>query len=204
MDFKRHFETAWQNTLKFVGPVLLLTLVQVIVILFSLGIMAPVTMAGYMQSLLRALREGRPPEIRDLFSHMSLFMPLSGFYALVALATMIGFMILVLPGLAFALFVLFATMYMIPLMTDKDRGLMEAVKESWEMAMREPLTDQIVVSIIYLVLMSLGGSIPFAILIIQPFAMFFLLSVYEERLKGRASTSINHSAAAPPPPPPAQ
>ena len=30
MDFKEHAETAWQNTLKFIGPVLILTLVQVV------------------------------------------------------------------------------------------------------------------------------------------------------------------------------
>lgn len=202
MDFKKHFETAWQNTLKFIGPVLLLTLVQVIIVLFSLGILAPVTTAGYMQSLLRAQREGRPPEIRDLFSQMSLFLPLFGFFVLVMIMTGIGFMFLVLPGLAVALFIIFATLYMIPLMTDKDRGIMDALKESWEMATREPITDQIVISVAYLVIMSLGGSVPFAILITQPFAMFLLLSVYEERLQGRSRReNIEHITTNPPPPP---
>ena len=91
MDFKKHFEAAWMNTLKFIGPVLLLTLVQVIVIVLSLGILAPVTTAGYMQSLLQAQREGRPPELRDLFSRMSLFLPLFAFFLLVLIVTMIGF-----------------------------------------------------------------------------------------------------------------
>lgn len=202
MDFKKHFETAWQNTLKYIGPVLLLTLVQVIIVLFSLGILAPVTTAGYMQSLLRAQREGRPPEIRDLFSQMSLFLPLFGFFVLVMIMTGIGFMFLVLPGLAVALFIIFATLYMIPLMTDKDRGIMDALKESWEMATREPITDQIVISVAYLVIMSLGGSVPFAILITQPFAMFLLLSVYEERLQGKSGReNIEHTTTTPPPPP---
>ena len=204
MDFKKHFEIAWQNTLKFIGPVLLLTLVQVIVVLFSLGILAPVTTAGYMHSLLRALREDRPPEIRDLFSHMALFLPLFGFFVLVMIVTGIGFMFLVLPGMAVALFIIFATLYMIPLMIDKDRGIMDALKESWEMAVREPISDQIVISIAYLVIMSIGGSVPFAILIAQPFAMFLLLSVYEERLKTRNGRTIEHSTPVPPPPPPVQ
>ncbi len=203
MDFKKHFETAWQNTLKFIGPVLLLTLVQAIVVLFSLGILAPVTTAGYMQSLLRAQREGRPPEIRDLFSQMSLFIPLFGFFVLVMIVAGIGFMFMVLPGLAVALFTIFATMYMIPLMTDKDSGIMDALKASWEMATREPITDQIVISVAYLMIMSLGGSVPLAILIAQPFAMFLLLSVYDERLKASSGRgSIEHTVVAPPPPPP--
>ena len=202
MDFRKHFETAWQSTLQFIGPVLLLTVVQVVVVVISLGILAPVTSAGYIQSLLRALREGRPPEIRDLFSQMSLFLPLFGFFVLVMICTGLGYMFLVLPGLAVALFVIFATMYMIPLMTDRKLGIMEALRESWDMATREPITDQIVISVAWLIIISIGGSIPFAILVAQPFAMFLVLSVYEERLLGRPVRSIGHIAANPPPPPP--
>jgi uncharacterized membrane protein len=201
MDFKKHFETAWQSTLRFLGSVLLLTLAQVVVSIFSLGILIPVTTAGYMHSLLRALREGRPPEIRDLFSRMSLFIPLFGFFVLFMIATAIGFMVMVLPGLAVTGFIIFATMYMIPLMTDQDRGIMDAIKESWEMAMREPITDQIGISLAYMIIMSLGCSIPLAILFAQPFAMFLLLSVYEERLHGKSSRSIEQPIVAPPPPP---
>lgn len=201
MDFRKHFEAAWQCTLQFIGPVLLLTLVQLLVVLISLGIFAPVTTAGYMQSLLRALREGRPPEIRDLFSQMSLFLPLFCFFLLVMICTAIGFMLLVLPGFAVALFIVFSTMYMIPLMTDRKMGIIESLKKSWEMAIRQPITDQIVISVAYMVIMSLGGSVPFAILIAQPFATFLFLSVYEERLAGRLGPSIEHTAVAPPPPP---
>jgi hypothetical protein len=204
MDFKKHFETAWMNTLRFIGPVLLLTLVQVIVIVLSLGILAPVTTAGYMQSLLQAQREGRPPELRDLFSRMSLFLPLFAYFLVVLIVTMIGFNILVLPGFIVAFFIIFATMYMIPLMTDQGMGIMEALKESWEMATRAPVTDQIVIALAYLIILSIGGSVPFAFLITQPFAMFLLLSVYEERLAGGAKRDRieRNLPDAPPPPPP--
>ncbi len=203
MDFKKHFEAAWMNTRQFIGPVLLLTLVQVTVIALSLGILAPVTTAGYMQSLLQAQRDGRPPELRDLFSRMSLFLPLFAFFLLALLVTMIAFNILVLPGFIVAFLVIFATMYMIPLMTDKGRGIIEALKESWEMATRAPVTDQIVIALAYLILLSIGGSIPFALLIVQPFAMFLLLSVYDERLAGGAKRDrIGRNFPGTPPPPP--
>lgn len=204
MDFKRHLETAWQNTLNFLGPVLLLTLAQLFVIFFSLGVLAPVSMAGYVRSLLRAQREGRPPEIRDLFSTMSLFVPLFIFSVVVMLATWIGFLILVIPGLIVASFILFATMYMLPLMIDQNQGIIAAIKESWAIAIREPITDQIVISLIYLLFMSLGCSIPLALLVTQPFVVFFLLSVYEERLRSRQSLPFEQPAATPPPPPPGQ
>lgn len=196
MDFKNHFETAWQMTLKFIGPAILLTLVQVIVMVLSLGILAPVTIAGYMQSLLRAMREGRTPEIRDLFSEMPLFLPLFLYFLLVTIVTAIGFMLLVIPGFVLIAFVVFATLYMIPLMTDRRLEIMDALKQSWEMAVREPVTDQLIITVVYMVIVSLGGTVPFGFLITQPFAMFLLLSVYQERLQGKS--------VSPPPPPPVQ
>ena len=203
MDFKKHFETAWMNTLRFIGPVLLLTLVQVIVIVLSLGILAPVTTAGYMQSLLQAQREGRPPELRDLFSRMSLFLPLFVYFLVVLIVTTVGFMFLVLPGFAVAFLVIFATMYMIPLMTDQGRGIKEALQDSWEMATRAPVTDQFVIALAYLIILSIGGSVPFALLITQPFAMFLLLSAYDERLAGGAKRDrIERNFPGTPPPPP--
>ena len=46
MDIKKHMETAWGMTLKFVVPLILMTLVMAVVSAVTLGILAPVTMAG--------------------------------------------------------------------------------------------------------------------------------------------------------------
>lgn len=201
MNFRYHFETAWQTTLKFIGPAILLTLVQFAVMILSIGILAPVTTAGYMQSLLRALREGRPPEIRDLFSEMSLFLPLFVFFLLVMIASGIGFMLLVLPGFVVVAFIVFATLYMIPLMTDRRLGIMDALRQSWEMAVREPVTDQIIITVLYILIVSLGGSVPFGFLLTQPFAMFLLLSFYQERLQGVDWPNEDQPQEPPTPPP---
>ncbi len=184
MDFKRHLENAWNNTLQFIVPVILLTLTQLIVITLSFGILAPVTTAGYMQSLLLAQREGREPKIGDLFSEMRLFLPLFVFGLLAIMVTILGFSMLILPGFAVAGFLIFATIYMMPLMTDKDMGLMDALKESWRMSTRAPISNQIILMVLYMVIIALGGSIAVAVLFTQPLATFLALSVYEERLKG--------------------
>lgn len=197
MDFKAHLKTAWDHTLQFIVPVILLTLVQLVVITFSFGILAPVTSAGYMQSLLLALREGREPKIGDLFSEMRLFFPLLIFGVLAVIATLIGFLLLVIPGFLVAAFLVFATIYMMPLMTDKKLGLFDALKESWRMAVRKPLSDQIVLMVLYLVILSVGGSIPIAILFAQPLATFFALSVYRERLQG-GQPAIEQGTTPPP------
>ncbi len=201
MDFKEHVTTAWQNTLKFIGPVLMLTLAHILVSVCSLGILAPVTTAGYMQSLLLALRQGREPELKDLFSEMRLFLPLLLFGFLVMVALSIGFTMLIIPGIIMTGALVFATIYMVPLMTDKKMGLMDALTASWEMAIKEPWTDQIILTLLYLIIISLGGSVIVAVFFTQPLATFLLLSVYEERLHRQQSLS---GPAAPPPPPPPQ
>jgi len=182
MDFKSLIEKSWKNTLNFIGPVLLITVVQVIVIFLSLGILAPVTTAGYVYSLLRAIREDRKPEVGDLFSQMRLFLPLFLFYLMVAVAALIGFTLLVLPGFAVIGLVGFASLYLIPLMVDQQLGLFDALKESWQQAIKDPIADHLIVVIIYLVIMSLGTSLPFAFLITQPFATFILVDAYLERV----------------------
>jgi len=200
MDFKEHLQTAWQNTLKFIGPVVLLTLAQLLISTFSLGILAPVTMAGYMRSLLLALRQGREPEIKDLFSEMRLFLPLIGFGFLVMIALMIGFTFLILPGILMTAALVFGTLYMVPLMTDKGLGLMEALKGSWEMATQEPWTDQIILTVLYLAIVSIGSSMIVAILFTQPLATFLVLAVYEQRLQNKKFPPPS-TASTPPPPP---
>ncbi len=199
MDFKAHLKTAWEHTLQFVVPVILLTLVQLVVITLSLGILAPVTSAGYMQSLLLALREGREPKIGDLFSEMRLFLPLLAFGVLAMLVTFLGFVLLIVPGILVAAFLVFATIYMMPLMTDRNMGLFDALKESWSMAVRKPLADQVVLMVLYLVILSVGSSIPIALLFAQPLATFFVLSVYRERLQ-KGQPAIEQDSSPQPPP----
>ena len=98
MDFKHHIETAWNLTLGNIVVLIISTLVMVAVSSLTLGIMAPVTMAGYTQSLLQLVRNGREPKVQDLFSHMNLFLPLLAFGFAVFVVALIGFT-LVLPGI---------------------------------------------------------------------------------------------------------
>lgn len=180
MDFKKLIVQSWNLTLNFIGPILLITLVQLIVSFISFGILAPVTMAGYVQSLLRTAREGRPPEIGDLFSQMRLFLPLFLFALLVVVVTFIGFALLIVPGFIVIGFVVFASFYLVPLMTDQNLGLFDAIKTSWEHAVKPPVSDHLIVAIIYIAIMSLGSSLLFAFLFTQPLATFVLAGAYLE------------------------
>jgi hypothetical protein len=183
MNFKYHLETAWNMTLKFIAPLIFITLVMFLLWFFTIGILAPVTMAGYMHSILLMLRDGREPKIQDLFSQMKLFLPLLGFSILVFIATVIGFMLLVLPGIIISLVISFCCLYMLPLMTDKELGLFEAVKESFTMTTQGVFIDQIVVLILFLGISAVGSAVFIGSLFTQPLATIFLLSVYEEKIK---------------------
>ncbi len=181
MNFKNHFEQSWQVFTAFLAPILINTLVVLGVSVISLGIMAPVVSAGYMQSLLLALRDNRKPEIRDLFAHMNLFLPLLAAGFLLFLVAGLGFALLVLPGIVVVLAAAFFLTYMLPLMTDEQMGLFEAIRESSRMAMEDPVSEHLAVVAIYLVLGSIGNSTGIGALFTQPYSCLIVLSAYEQK-----------------------
>ncbi len=190
MDFKKHIVKAWELTLQFIVSLVLTTLVMSAVAVVTLGILAPVMMAGYMQSVLLMIREGREPKIQDLFSEMRLFFPLLAFGLVSFIAVAIGFMLLVIPGFLVIMAISFSCLYMLPLMTDKKLGLVEAIKESYAMAVRDNLAEHLVVAILFLAISGIGSSFLIGFLFTQPLATVFLLSVYDEKT---SSTSVTGS-----------
>ena len=194
MDFKTHFETAWGLTLRYIAPLILMTLVQVVVSGITLGVLAPVTMAGYMHSILLMVREGREPRIQDIFSHMRLFLPLFLLGLVFFIVTMIGFALFVLPGFLILLAIAFGCLYVLPLMTDKGLGVVEAIRESVRMSTGKNTLDQVVIMVVYVGLCSVGGSVFIGWLFTQPFATVFLLSVYEEKIKSPARVEPSPTA----------
>jgi hypothetical protein len=196
MDFKKHLETAWNMTLTHIVVLILMTAVSLAVTVLTAGALGPVVMAGFIQSIIRMMREERAPRVEDLFSQMRLFLPLLAFSIVVCIAVMIGMMLFILPGLAIIMAATFGCLYVLPLMTDRQLGLIDAVKTSWQMALQKSVADHIVVVILFVGLMAVGGSIFIGILFTQPFAMVFMVSVYLERIDASSATS-----ASPPSPP---
>ena len=181
MDFKKHFEVAWTLTLKFIAPLIVMTLVMFLVWFFSLGILVPVTTAGYIQSILLAVREKRDPSVKDLFSQMEIFLPLLGFFFIIMVAVIVGSVLFLLPGVLAAMFISFACLYVVPLMTDKRLKLLEAIKVSYQIAIQKPIHDHIVIIIIFFGISAIGNSVFIGALFTQPLATLFLMSVFEEK-----------------------
>ncbi len=181
MDFKVHLEKSWKRFTGHLPALLLSTLVYLTVSIFSLGIMIPVASAGYMQSLLLTIRDDKKPEIADIFKYMNLFFPLLGFSLVVGFILILGVSALVLPGLIIGALLTFFCLYMLPLMTDQNMELMDALKESSNMAMEQPIVEHLVVVVLFVAVVSLGGSSFIGSLFTQPFATLFILSIFEER-----------------------
>jgi hypothetical protein len=195
MDFKKHFETAWNLTLKSIVPLILMTLAFFVVSVLTLGILAPFAMAGYMQSILLLIREGREPKVQDIFSEMRLFWPLLAFSIVIFLAVVIGMTLLILPGILVIAAVAFSCLYVIPLMTDKKLGLIEAIRRSYALSVQDSIIDQIVVVILYIGISAIGSSVFIGWLFTQPLATLLLLSVYNDKTKPE-DWSHNHTPAA--------
>lgn len=207
MDFMKHFEIVWEVVKKHFVALLLSTIVLFVVSIVSLGFMAPVAMAGYMQSLLFAIREDRKPEVRDLFSELRLFLPLLGFSFLTGMAIFIGLKMLVLPGLIVILAVAFFCLYLVPLMTDQEMNLVDALQESARMATLQPIGEHLMALAVYLILISVGSSTGLGAILTTPLAVLFVLSVYEDRLERlfpqtESNTEQAEKESSPPPPPP--
>lgn len=190
MDFKKHIERAWNLTLKHIAALILMTLTMSVVAILTFGILAPVTFAGYINSLLLLMREGREPKIQDIFSQMRLFFPLLFLGIVLFLATLLGFMLMVLPGIIVLLAAVFFCLYTLPLMTDKGLGLFAALKESYAMSMQGNLLDQIIVVILIVGISAIGHSVFIGHLFTQPLATLFLVSIYEEKMGGPLSPSF--------------
>jgi len=181
LDFKDLFETSWKLTLKFIAPLIIMTLIMFLVCFLSLGILSFVLTAGYFQSILLMIREGREPQLGDLFSQMRLFFPLLGFGIVVFIAAFPGFALFVLPGVLVILAVSYICLFMLPLMSDKNYGLIKAIKESYAIMTKGNMTDMVAVYLIFIGLLAIGSSVFIGFLLTQPFAAVFLMYVYEEK-----------------------
>jgi len=182
MDFKTHLEKAWSLTLKYVVPLILMTLVMIIAGVLTLGVLMPVMKAGYMQSVLMMVRSGREPRIQDLFSEMGLFLPLLGFGLSVCVLLMIGFSLFVLPGILIICGITYVCLYILPLMTDRKFSITDALKESFAMVTADDFMDHIITAILVLGIVSIGGSTFIGLLFVMPLATVFLMIVYEEKI----------------------
>ncbi len=197
MDFKKHLENAWRLTINHLTSLVILTsvlsisliLIPLLFVFLSLPIFSVLAMCilgsvmlpGYIYSILLLIRENRQPRIEDLFSQRQLMLPLSIFSGVVAIVTTVGFFFLYFPGIAVLCVVVFACLYVVPLMIEQKMGIVEAIKISWYMAVKDNVADHWVIVILVIGLTTIGSSVFLGVLFTQPFATVFTLLVFIEK-----------------------
>lgn len=180
MNFKKMIESTFNQSLKNIVPLIITTLVLIGVSVVSFGILAPVMIAGYTKSILDMVRIGREPTPKDLFSQLGLFLPLLLFTLVLVVVITIGFFLLFLPGLIIILAATFYLIYMIPLMVDKNLGLVNACKESISLVRHTHFFDHLILVVLYSVVQSLGGSTLLGTMITIPISTIFLMIAYDQ------------------------
>ena len=182
MDVKYHIENAWEHCISNVVPLVILTVVFMVVSICSIGILLPVAFAGYTNSLFKLLGNNREPKPQDIFSQLNLFLPLFIFGIIVVIIVVVGFTLLIIPGLLGSTAISYLCLYMIPIMVDQKTGLLDAIKKSSSMVTSTPIADHIIIFCIFIALTTIGGSSLLGFIFLQPFATLFLLSVYEKQV----------------------
>ena len=125
MDFEKYLKNGY--TLIKEQPLVLILggLVVQMLLILSLGIAAGPLLAGYQLLLIQCLRDKRQATINDPFSGLKRFSALFPYFFLLLLI-FCGFLFLIIPGLLFATWWLYA----LPLMADRQLSLGEAMRAS--------------------------------------------------------------------------
>jgi hypothetical protein len=125
MNFQAYLEDAYRIVKE--EPIILILggfIVQLLTF-FSLGILAGPFLGSYALLIILYLRDNKKPAFNDIFSGLQQFAKLFPYF-LVLLLIILGFMLLILPGLLFLTW----WIYVLPLMVDRKMSFTDAMRLS--------------------------------------------------------------------------
>ena len=147
-------------------------LLMIVVTIVSLGILSGPMTVGFIM-LVERRRQGEPGSATDIFDGFSHFGASLVAFILVSIGVMIGLVLLVLPGLLFALAMAF-TFHAIAL---DDEDATSAMAKSFEI-IKQNLALATVFLVIVLVLSGIGGATMFGSLLTTPFTLILMTLAY--------------------------
>jgi hypothetical protein len=164
IDIGLIFRQGWRRFIDDIGVLLIATLIAIGLTIVSLGILGGPLLAGLYGMVNMRLRDGRRPEIGDVFAGFSRFW--SYFGAGLALLVLIGLASITIIG-----GVLLATiwLYVFPLMVDRGIGLGEAMKASKDLVMQGGFWEHLALVILLIVIHAAAPS-PLGIVVL-PFTI---------------------------------
>jgi len=165
LDIGETLKLGWETFTKNAVPMIVGMLLVGIIGGFTLGICLGPMVIGYNQMILRAAK-GETVAIGDVFAGFQNFVPALLLFLIMGVAIMIGFMLLVVPGMVLAFMFFWAPWIMAeePTMSPIDclKGSVEAFKRD--------MGGSIVFVLVNVVVNMVGGFVPFGSFITGPVA----------------------------------
>ena len=182
LDIGRCFNDAIEVFKKNILILALATFLFQAISILTIGILAGVLTGGYYLMMLNALRkEDKKVELGDMYGLFSKFLPLLGLFVLQTLLTILGFMALIIPGIILSTMWLYAIFFMV----DKNTGVIDSLKTSWNLVRQKGFGINLLLLVIYIALAAGGGMIPYIGWIIGlfllPLASLMLASAYTQQ-----------------------
>jgi hypothetical protein len=190
LDIGKCFSDAFEIYKVNIMVLLLSAFVFQVISLFTLLILSGPLYGGYCLMMLNAMRKAdKKVEFNDMFKMLNRFWPFLGLFFLQGIAIFTGLLLLIIPG------ILLMTMWLYSyfIMVDKNSGVIDSLKASWNLVKEKGLWINLALAIIYIVLTGVSGQIPFVgwliSLIVVPFGVLLLTSAYMQQAAGNVIPS---------------
>lgn len=197
LDIGKCFTDAWEVYKVNILILILSALIFQVISLFTLLILSGPLFGGYCFMTMNAMRKAdKKVELNDMFKMLGKFWPLLGLFFLQGIAIFAGLLLLIVPGIL--LMALWLYTYFI--MVDKNKGVMDSLKASWNLVKDKGLWINLALAIIYLVLSGVSGQIPVVgwliNIILVPFGILLITSAYlQQTVQVTASSDENRPFA---------
>jgi hypothetical protein len=182
LDIGLTLKQAARLFVKDLAPLLIAALIAGALSVLSLGILAGPLFAGLYGMVISRVRDGRQPEVSDVFSGLDRFWSYAG--AALTLVALVGLASITIVG-GFVLATIW--LYVFPLMVDRGLGLGEAMKASKNMVLRAGFWEHLALVVVLFVIVSVANgalailAAPFVVVAVT--AAYFLADAREEALE---------------------
>ena len=171
LDIGLALKQAARLFVKDLAPLLIAALITGALSVLTLGVLAGPLFAGLYGMVIARVRDGKQPEVGDVFDGLQRFW--SYFAAALVLVLLVGLASITIVG-GFLLATIW--LYVFPLMVDRGVGLGEAMKASKDLVMREGFWEHLALVIVLFVIVSVANGA--LAIIAAPFVVVAVTAAY--------------------------
>ncbi len=182
LDIGLALKQAMRLFVKDLAPLIIAALIAGLLGVLTLGILAGPLFAGLYGMVIGRVRDGRRPEVGDVFDGLDRFWSYAG--AALVLVVLVGLASITIVG-GFLLATIW--LYVFPLMVDHRLGLGEAMKASKDLVVRTGFWEHLALVIVLFVIVSVGNgalailAVPFTVVVVA--AAYFLADARGDALE---------------------